>query len=213
MEEKLGNGKDVVLAKDLTFSAKDTNANSGYGATGLSVKGGIFDGNGNTVTVKDVNNTWDTVIHTNGGTIKNVKAAGAMRGIFMGNATADVYIDNVSFDTVYTFNSDGGSKNYGVYISNSTMNGWTSYSNVHKEVVFTNCEFTEGRGYAFLRAYNDTEFKNCHFDADVKFEVQVVSSAVATFENCYYGDTLITAENIATLGLLYNTDAACVSVK
>lgn len=165
------------------------------------------------MTVTNANGTWGSAIHTNGGTIKNVKAAGAMRGIFMGSATADVYIDNVSFNTVYTFNSDGGSKDYGVYISNSTMNGWTSYSNVHKEVVFDNCEFTEGKGYAFLRAYNNTEFKNCHFDADAEFEVQIVEGDVATFENCYYGDTLITAENITTLGLLYSTDVSLVTVK
>ncbi|MBQ7821399.1 MAG: hypothetical protein IJ391_03860 [Clostridia bacterium] len=213
LDDLLSSGEDVVLGSDMTFSANETTANSGYAATGVSVKGGVFDGNGNTVTVKDANSTWACAIHTTGGTIKNVKAAGAMRGIFMGSAEADLYIDNVSFDTIYTFNSDGGSKDYGVYISNSTMNGWTSYSNVHKEVVFTNCEFTEGNGYAFLRAYNDTAFKNCHFDADVQFEVQVKSGAVATFENCYYGDTLITAENITTIGLLYNTDASLVEVK
>lgn len=210
----LQEGKDVVLgANDLTISANDTTASSGYAATGLSVKGGTFDGNGKTVTVKDANSTWACAIHTTGGTIKNVTAAGAMRGIFMGGATSDVYIDNVSFDTIYTFNSDGGSKDFGVYITNSTMNGWTSYSNVHKEVVFDNCEFTEGNGYSFLRAYNNTEFKNCRFDADTGFEVQIKEGAIASFENCYYGDTLITAENIATIGLLYNTDASLVVVK
>lgn len=213
LNDALSSGEDVVLGTDLSFSAKDTTANSGYGATGVSVAGGTFDGNGKTLTVNNASGTWDSAIHTTGGTIKNVTVAGAWRGIFMGSANADVYIDNVSFDTVYTFNSDGGSKDYGVYISNSTMNGWTSYSNVHKEVVFDNCEFTEGNGYAFLRAYNNTEFKNCHFDADAKFEVQIIEGAVAIFENCYYGDTLITAENIATLGLLYNTDVSLVSVK
>jgi hypothetical protein len=131
----------------------------------------------------------------------------------MGSATGDVYIDNVSFNTIYTFNSDGGSKEYGVYISNSTMNGWTSYSDAHKEVVFDNCKFTEGCGYAFLRAYNNTEFKNCVFDASVGFELQVVSGAIATFENCYYGDILITAENIVELGLLYETNISLVVVK
>lgn len=130
----------------------------------------------------------------------------------MPGANGDLYIDNVVFqDVVYTFNSDAGSKDYGVYISNSTLNGWTSYSNVHKEVVFTNCEFGEGSGYAFLRAYNNTEFVNCNFSAG--FEVQVKSGAVANFENCYYNGNLITADNIATLGLLYDTDTSLVTVK
>lgn len=213
LDEALSNGSDVTLLEDVKFNASETKANSGYGATGLSVKGGTFDGNGNTLTVTGASGTWDSAIHTTGGTIKNVVAAGAMRGIFMGGATADVYIDNVSFNTIYTFNSDAGSKEYGVYISNSTMNGWTSYSNCHKEVVFTNCIFTEGKGYAFLRAYNNTEFKNCKFDASVEFELEVTDSAIAIFENCYYGDILITAENIGTLGLLYNTPLSRVTVK
>lgn len=213
LDSSLANGEDVVLLEDVLFNASETTANSGYGATGVSVKGGSLDGNGNTLTVTGASGTWDTVVHTTGGTIKNLVAAGAMRGIFMGSATGDVYIDNVSFNTIYTFNSDGGSKEYGVYISNSTMNGWTSYSDAHKEVVFDNCKFTEGCGYAFLRAYNNTEFKNCVFDASVGFELQVVSGAIATFENCYYGDILITAENIAELGLLYETNISLVVVK
>ena len=57
------------------------------------------------------------------------------------------------------------------------------------------------------------EFKNCVFDASVGFELQVVSGAIATFENCYYGDILITAENIAELGLLYETNISLVVVK
>ena len=156
---------------------------------------------------------WSCAVNPKSGTIKNVTVAGAFRGIFMSGANGDVYIENVTFDTVYTFNSDAGNKNYGVYFNNCVMNGWTSYSNCHKEVVFTDCTFTEGNSYAFLRAYNDTEFVNCRFDDDANFEVQIKPGATATFENCYYGDTLITAENIAKLGLLYETDASLVTVK
>ena len=156
---------------------------------------------------------WSCAVNPKSGTIKNVTVAGAFRGIFMSGANGDVYIENVTFDTVYTFNSDAGNKNYGVYFNNCVMNGWTSYSNCHKEVVFTDCTFTKGNSYAFLRAYNDTEFVNCRFVDDANFEVQIMPGATATFENCYYGDTLITAENIATLGLLYETDASLVTVK
>ena len=210
------NGENATVEATFTNVTVDLDKASSFPVVfngSVSVKGSTFDGDGKTLTVTNASTTWDCAVHTTGGTIKNVKLAGAMRGIFMGSATADVFIDNVSFDTVYTFNSDGGNKEFGVYISNSTMNGWTSYSNVHKEVVFDNCDFTKGNGYAFLRAYNDTEFKNCRFDASVGFEVQIMTNAGATFENCYYGDTLITAENIATLGLLYNTDISLVTVK
>ena len=192
------NIETIVLHADLSFTSSDTTANSGYGATGLSVKGNTLDGNGNSLGI-DNWNTWDAAVHTTSGTIKNLTINKGMRGIFMGSADGNVYIDNVIIDgTIYTFNSDGGSKNYGVYISNSTLNGWTSHSDVHKEVVYTNCNFGEGNGYAFCRPYGPTVFENCVFEEGFKFDTSKTSAII--FKNCYYGDTLITAENAATLG-------------
>ncbi len=204
LNDAITDGDDVVLSGDLTFSASETTSNSGYGATGVTVdNGAVLDGNGNTLTVNGANGTWDSAVNPKSGTVKNLTVNGAFRGIFMGSATGDVYIDNVIIDKVcYTFNSDGGSKDYGVYISNSTLNGWTSFSDVHKEVVFTNCTFGMGTGsykYAFCRPYNSpTVFENCVFEVGYEFDTSKTSDI--TFENCYYGDTLITAENAATLG-------------
>ena len=196
LDTSVANGGNAFLTDNLTFSASNTAANSGYGATGVSVNGGVLDGNGKTLTVNDAWNTWDCAVNVKGGTIKNLTINSAMRGIFMGSATADVYIDNVVIDgTVYTFNSDGGSKNYGVYISNSTLNGWTSHSDVHKEVVYTNCNFGEGSGYAYCRPYGPTTFKNCAFEAG--FAVDAVGQV--TFENCTIGGVALTADNLATL--------------
>ena len=194
------NGDIVILKQDLSFSASSTTANSGYGATGVKVENGaVLDGNGNTLKVNDAYTTWDCAIAATNGTIKNLTVSGAMRGIFMPGASGDVYIDNVIFkDVIYTFNSDGGNKNYGVYISNSTLNGWTSFSAVHKEVIFTNCSFGEGSGYAFCRPYNASVFENCVFEEG--FEFDTTQTSEITFINCYYGETLITAENAATLG-------------
>jgi len=192
-----GEVSTVTLVSDLKFSSSETTANSGYGATGVSVKGGVLDGNGNSLGITNWG-TWDAAVHTTGGTIKNLVVNSGMRGIFMGSATGDVYIDHVIIDgTVYTFNSDGGSKSYGVYISNSTLNGWTSHSDVHKEVVYTNCSFGEGSGYAFCRPYGKTVFENCIFEEGFKLDTSKTSDI--TFKNCYYGDTLITAENAAAL--------------
>ena len=196
LDTSVANGGDAFLTDDLTFSANNTAANSGYGATGVSVNGGVLDGNGKTLTVNDAWTTWDCAVNVKGGTIKNLTINSAMRGIFMGSATADVYIDNVTIDgTVYTFNSDGGSKDYGVYISNSTLNGWTSHSDVHKEVVYTNCNFGEGSGYAYCRPYGPTTFKNCAFEAG--FTVEALGQV--TFENCTIGGVALTADNLATL--------------
>ena len=138
------------------------------------------------------------VINAKNGTIKNLTVAGAMRGIFMGGADGDVVIDNVIFkDVVYTFNSDAGNKEYGVYISKSTLNGWTSFSNAHKEVVFTDCTFGKGSGYAFCRPYNPCVFENCEFSTDMEFDATKTENIV--FRNCTYGGVKITAENALSL--------------
>ena len=195
LDTALAEGENVVLSGNMNFNSSETTANSGYGATGVSVKGSVLDGNGYSLGINNWG-TWDSAVHTTGGTIKNLTINSGMRGIFMGSATADVYIDNVIIDgTVYTFNSDGGSKDYGVYISNSTLNGWTSHSDVHKEVVYTNCNFGEGSGYAYCRPYGPTTFKNCAFEAG--FTVEALGQV--TFENCTIGGVALTADNLATL--------------
>ena len=195
LDTALAEGKNVVLSGNMNFNSSETTANSGYGATGVSVKGSVLDGNGYSLGINNWG-TWDSAVHTTGGTIKNLTIISGMRGIFMGSATADVYIDNVIIDgTVYTFNSDGGSKDYGVYISNSTLNGWTSHSDVHKEVVYTNCNFGEGSGYAYCRPYGPTTFKNCVFEAGFAVEAK----GQVTFENCTIGGVALTADNLATL--------------
>ena len=195
LDAALAEGENVVLSGNMNFNSSETTANSGYGATGVSVKGSVLDGNGYSLGINNWG-TWDSAVHTTGGTIKNLTINSGMRGIFMGSATADVYIDNVVIDgTIYTFNSDGGSKDYGVYISNSTLNGWTSHSDVHKEVVYTNCNFGEGSGYAYCRPYGPTTFKNCAFEAG--FAVEALGQV--TFENCTIGGVALTADNLATL--------------
>ena len=189
--------EDVNLYGDIRVSANETNANSGYGATGVTVTdGAVLNGQGHTLTVDNAWGTWDCVVAAQGGTIKNLTVSGAMRGIFMPGANGDVFIDNVIFDNViYTFNSDAGNKNYGVYISNSTLNGWTSHSDVHKEVVYTNCKFGKGNGYAFCRPYGTTAFVGCAFEAG--FQVDAIGAI--TFENCTFGGVALTADNLSTL--------------
>lgn len=197
LNDALKAGDNVVMVEDVTIET--TTESNGYGNTGIYVKDGqVFDGNGNTLSVPGATTTWASAIATTGGTIKNVTITAGFRGIFMPGATTDVYIDNVVIGgngLVYTFNSDAGNKNYGVYISNSTLNGWTSHSDVHKEVVYTNCYFGEGSGYAFCRPYGPTSFVGCAFEAG--FEVD--ARGKITFENCTIGGVALTAENLATL--------------
>ena len=200
VDEVLNAGGDVVLGGDTAVNTDETEADSGYrGKTGVMVNGNELDLNGNTLSVENSAwGTYDCVITTKGGTIKNGTVSNAMRGIFMTGATADLYIDNVKFENViYTFNSDDGNTNYGVYVSNSTLNGWTSFSAAHKEVIFTNCSFGKGNGYAFCRPYQPAVFDGCAFSADFAVDSSVVAGHI--FRNCTFGGEPLTSANIGNL--------------
>lgn len=196
LDAALNDGKNVVLAGNLKFSSSDTTANSGYGATGVSVMGGILDGNGHSLGINNWG-TWDSAINITAGTIKNLTVNSGMRGIFINhNGTAGkVYLENVVIDgTVYTISCDQGT-NSGLEAKNSTFNGWTSYAATIGDVKFVDCSFGKGQGYAFCRPYAPTEFVGCDFAAG--YELDAV--AAVTFENCTIGGVALTAENLATL--------------
>ena len=195
----------VVMANDITAQATESN---GYGKTGVVVKDGkILDGNGYTLKITGAGATWDSAINAKNGTIQNITVAGAMRGIFTGGTDGDIYMNNVTFSgVVYTFNSDGGNKNYGVYANNCNFNGWTSFSNVHKEVVFTDCTFAKGSGYEFARPYNPTVFNGCTFAEGYVIDT---TRTTMTFTNCNYAGTVMTAENAADLAIFPDSIANC----
>ena len=206
-ETEIRNALSTKENVELTSDVKATAQAGGYNKTGLVINGQYFDGNGYELNVKDAGSTWDSAIYTTGGTIRNLTVSGAMRGIFTAGQNSDIIIDNVTFkDVIYTFNSDDGNRQYSVYISNSTLNGWTSYSNVHKEVSFTNCSFGEGSGYAFLRPYNVSTFTNCTFEEGY----QIDARADITLTNCYVGTTKVTQDNVTSL---LGVDASKVTVK
>ena len=176
--------KGVYLLNDITVAA----TKGGYSKAGiLQNKAQTIDGGGHTLTVTGAGATWDCAIYTNGGVIRNLTVAGAMRGIFTAGQSADLKIDNVEFkNVIYTFNSDGDmpANPFGVYVSNSTVNGWTSHSDMHTEVVYTNCSFGEGSGYAYCRPYGKTAFVNCTFSAG--YSIDKTRTTELTFANCIY---------------------------
>jgi hypothetical protein len=187
----------VILSGDVNSTA----SKGGYSVSGANVGAGkVLDGNGNTLAVTNANGTWDCAVYTNGGTIKNLTINGAFRGILTAGCSADIVIDNVIIDDVcYTISSDGSNPNYSIIVTNSTLNGWTSYTGGYKSVSFTNCNFGRGTGsysYAYCRPYSDTTFTGCVFEEGYAFDA---TRCTSTFVNCYVGDTLITAENITSL--------------
>ena len=182
LKAALANGEDVIFANDITLDA----TSGGYSKAGIVVsKGQIVDGNGYTLTVKGAGGTWDCAIYLTNGTIKNITVAGAMRGVFTAGQSADLYLDNVTFkNVIYTFNSDDGNTAYTIYINNCNMNGWTSHSDVHKAVIYTNCNFGEGSGYAYCRPYGPTQFINCTFAAG--YAIDETRTTDLVFENCVF---------------------------
>ena len=192
---------NIELLGDITVTASA----GGYSKAGLLVVNGghILNGNGYTLTVKKANGTWDCAVYTTGGTIKNITINGAFRGIFTGGLQADLIVDNVILDNVcYTLHGDGNTRsNYEVKVSNSTLNGWTSYSDIFVNVSFTNCNFGKGTGvypYAYCRPYNASAFTNCVFEAG-KFEFDASQNDGINFIDCYYGETLSTKDNCVEL--------------
>ncbi|MBQ5669525.1 MAG: hypothetical protein IIV29_02425 [Tidjanibacter sp.] len=172
----------VYFLNDITVAATE----GGYKKAGiLQNKAQTIDGGGHTLTVTGAGETWSCAIYTNGGIIRNLTVAGAMRGIFTAGQSADLYIENVEFkNVIYTFNSDGDmpANPFGVYVSNSTVNGWTSHSDMHTEVVYTNCSFGEGSGYKYGRPYGKTSYVNCTFCAG--YTLDQSKTKELTFTNC-----------------------------
>ena len=192
-------GAYVIMTDNITATATQA---TGYGKAGIVVEAGdILEGNGNKLTINGAGATWDCAIAMRGGEVKNLTIAGAMRGVFMPGANGDVVVDNCVFEgVIYTFNSDAGSKEYTVTIKNTTLNGWTSFSNAHKAVVFESCEFGKGNGYAFCRPYQATTFIDCEFNEGYEFDTKSTTEVLA-FKDCTYNEQSLSAENNA---MFYN---------
>ena len=188
----------VRLANDITAAATES---SGYGKAGIVLNAGnILDGAGYTLKITGAGATWDCAIAMRGGEVRNLTIDGAMRGVFMPGANGDVVIDNCVFkNVVYTFNSDAGSKDYAVTIKNSTLNGWTSFSNVHKSVDFVNCSFGKGSGYAYCRPYQATTFTGCTFAEGYEFDTSKAEANALSFNNCTYAGNAVSAKDSAAL--------------
>ena len=194
----LGDGDSVMLGADI-----ETREN-------IVMNGGNLDGNGKTLNGSQITERTNCAITSTGGTVSNLNIIGAPRGIGTGSSgtyalSEDLLVENVFIDEgTYAINiGNGNGKN--LTVSNSTLYGWTSYSGLSL-AEFIDCTFGQGKtDYAYIRAYDATNFTNCKFEDGFKiganstgFEEEGVGFTI-TITNCYYGETLITAENFATL--------------
>lgn len=182
------------LLADITVEA----TNGGYKKAGITQIGFDIDGNGHTLNVTGAGGTWDCAIYTRGGTISNITIASGFRGVFTAGQDADIILDNVTIDgPTYTISADDGNKAHDFIIRNSTLNGWTSYTDKFASVTFENCKFGEGAGYAYCRPYQSTVFKNCDFEEDYGFDGSI--AADVKFDDCTIGGEPLTADNAADL--------------
>ena len=200
-EKTVAAGTTVVLTDDISNPA----GSGGYGVAGLTVAGGVLDGNGHTLTITGANGTWDTGVYHRGGTIKNLTVGGSFRGIFTAGCSSDINVENVVIDNVcYCFSSDTANPNYSVNFKNVVLNGWTSFTSGYKSVNFTDCTFSQGTGgykYAYCRPYQATTFTNCDFNdgATDTYAIDSDCGVVLTFVNCRYNGVALTAENVGNL--------------
>ena len=199
-------GGDVTFAQNISTEATENTTSTAKAA--IKQVGGVIDGNGYELAVSGASGTWDCAIHTKGGTIKNLTISGAFRGIFSWGLTEDLVLDNVVINPgAYTFNADS-SGGRSVTFTNSTLNGWTSYTSGFSSFSFTNCKFGSNGSYAYLRPYSPTTLTNCTFSNGYELDASCTSGIV--LKNCKVGETLITADNITSL---LGNDAASVTIQ
>ena len=212
---KMAEGKDVVLANDLTDAAVNTKAPYGN-YYGIAHKGGVFNGGGYTLDfekgTQNSNGKYDNYgIMTSGGTIKNVAISGVFRGIMIMNPTQDIYVENVTindpddYGVCYAINTGEGNGTKSLYVSNSTLCGWTSFGTAIKDAHFTGCSFGQGKYYnnvfgRLVKPYVNTVFDGCNFCSKYYIDLSALeANQKVIVKNCTVNGVKITAANWTSL--------------
>ena len=205
LQAALAEGKNVTLANDLTISNNE-GITAPYGnKTALSQKGGMFNGNGKTITSNILGDSY--IYMTSGGTTKNVNITGAFRGVMVMSPTETVYLDKVvsgGKGVVYALNTGEGDSTQDIVATNCTFNGWSSWSEI-KSATFTNCTFGQGSEYSNVtgrigRPYVNTLFAGCEFCSKFYIDLSALKAdQMVTVKNCTVNGVKITAENWASL--------------
>ena len=194
--------KDNVTLKDMTIK--------GSGSQGT---GGTLNINGNNTTIENVDYKGDgniavavsTGAENTGTTFRGTKITDAFRGIQFWSLSGDSVIDNCVLDVAgYTFNIDAAVADSTLTITDSTLNGWTSYTSGIKLVTFERCKLGLN-AFQYLRPYSETKLISCEFtSADYQLNAGGSDAYTITLTNCTKSGTPITAENVKTL--LLDTD-------
>ena len=189
--------KDNVTLKDMTIK--------GSGSQGT---GGTLNVNGNNTTIENIDYKGDGNIaiavstggSNSGTTFRGTKITNAFRGIQFWSLSGDSVIDNCVLDVAgYTFNIDAAVAGSTLTITNSTLNGWTSYTSGIDMVKFDSCKLGLN-AYSYLRPYSETMLVNCEFTSDgYQLNAGGSNAYTITLTNCTKNGTPITADNVKTL--------------
>ena len=189
--------KDNVTLRDMTIKGSGSQGNNGT----LNV-------NGNNTTIENIDYKGDGNIaiavstgeSNSGTTFRGTKITNAFRSIQFWSLSGDSVIDNCVLDVAgYTFNIDAAVAGSTLTITNSTLNGWTSYTSGIKLVTFDSCKLGLN-AYSYLRPYSETMLVNCEFTSDgYQLNAGGSDAYTITLTNCTKNGTLITADNVKTL--------------
>lgn len=206
LQTALAEGKDVVLANNLTITPAEMSTAPYGNKMALSQKGGVFNGNGKAISVTADGDNY--VLMTNGGTIKNLDIDRGFRGVVLMSPTQDVYVENVKVgvndEVCYTINTAEGDGTHSLYVSNSVLNGWCSIGTAVKDVTFTNCTFGQGTYYTnvygrLVKPYVNAVFDGCDFCNKCYLDLSAFEGTKVIVKNCTVNGVKITAENWASL--------------
>ena len=220
LQNVLKAGKHVVLSSNMNDVAVNTTAPYGN-YYGFAQNGGIFDGKNHLLDfergTQNSDGKYDNYgIMTSGGTIKNMSITGVFRGIVIMSPTEDIIVDNVimndpdDYGICYAINTGEGNGTKSLYVSNSTLCGWTSIGTAVKYVSFTNCTFGQGKYYTdvygrLVKPYVDALFENCDFCDKCYIDLSAFVGTKVIVKNCTVNGVKITAENWTSLVAPENT--------
>lgn len=191
---KVEKGEEFMLVSDITVVGS------------LMVNSGILNGAGNTV-YAETELTDNGLVRPSGeATIKDVTINGKNKSTADGKSIRGIYItsagtytiDNVTVEDVTYAINVSTSAEVTLNVTNSTLEGWTSYGS-STTANFTNVKFTTNPDtYGMLRPQGETYFKNCSFDKDFRFSLDLLKEGI-TFEGCTWDGVAITSANIAAM--------------
>lgn len=201
LAEALAAGNSVILPEDVIMESATT---APYGNKyGVALDGGVLDGNGNELYMECYGD--DYGVMTTGGTVKNITIKEGCRAIMIMYPTTDIIIDNVNIGgdgVLYPINTgEAGSEGIKLIVTNSTLAGWTSYSNI-ESASFTNVKFEQGTYYdniygRVLKPYVTTTLTNCSFIEHMNLDLSaLIEGHKITITNCTVNGQELTADVI-----------------